>query len=304
MLKNNCIKASRLNWDRLRIFYWVAKFGSFSRAAKALKTSQPALSHQIGHLEDELENDLFVRVSQGIKLTQKGEELFFSIRDVFLEIDTAIQRVKEDESETEGTLRISASQGFISNYLSPKIPLFIEKYPKLRLSIAASDFDLDPANGDLDVVIRPKLKGRADLIQHPIMTMHLRLYASRDYIQKYGLPQKISDLNKHRLIAHGEFQSHPYADLDWHLKVGMPEGESRKPFLTLNGPIGRTQLAEDGVGIILIPNKHPAIRNSKLVNILPKERGPKIDLFCIYPKRLKKLKKIVAFSQFIQEVYQ
>lgn len=297
-------KGGAMNWDRLRIFYWVAKLGSISKAAQKLNTSQPAVSHQILMLEDSLGLELFVRLPQGVRLTPKGEILNRVIQDTYQNIDAVLARVKEEEKEIEGPLRICTSHGFASIYLTQHIVKFLKLYPKVRLSLYGTDLTIDPTDGDIDIVIRPKMKERQDIIQHHMMTMSLKMYASAEYLVEYGTPKTPQDLDNHKLIAYGNLDKHPYADLNWHLKVGMAEGKIRDPYLVTNATFGRTRYAEEGLGIILIPDKHPAIVEAGLVCVMPEVATPKVDLYCIYPKRLENLKKISYFTDFITQVYE
>jgi len=298
------IKEVAMNWDRLRIFYWVAKLGSISKAAQKLNTSQPAVSHQILMLEDSLGLELFVRLPQGVRLTPKGEILNRVIQDTYQNIDAVLTLVKEEEKEIEGPLRICTSHGFASIYLTQHIVRFLNFYPKIRISLYGTDLTIDPTDGDIDIVIRPKMKDRQDLIQHHLMTMSLKMYASAEYLEKHGTPKTPQDLDKHKLIAYGNLDKHPYADLNWHLKVGMPEGKTREPYLVTNATFGRTRYAEASLGIILIPDKHPAIVEEGLVCIMSEVATPKVELYCIYPKRLETLKKITYFTNFIIQAYE
>lgn len=294
------IETSELNWDRLRIFYWVVKSGSFSQAAKKLCTSQPAISHHIASLERSLGLHLFLRIAHGVTLTPEGSDLYRTVQNVFQEITSTVVKIKEDDQTIEGEIKVAASSSFSSIYLVPKLAPFLKEHPRIRLTILGADDDIDPTTGVADIVIRPKMKPRTDLTQSLLLTMHMRLYATIDYLNKFGNPENLDDLDKHRLIAYGYYTNHPYADLNWHLTAGMPEGKTREPYFVINTPTGRSHFMESGLGILLLPNKHPSISNSNVINILPKERGPKIDLYCIYHKRIQKLKKIVRFLEFLQ----
>ncbi len=74
---------SALDWDKLRIFHAVAEAGSLTHAGEALGLSQSAVSRQIGALEESLAVTLFHRHARGLILTEQGELLYRTARDIF-----------------------------------------------------------------------------------------------------------------------------------------------------------------------------------------------------------------------------
>ena len=78
-----------MDWDKLRVFYTVAKAGSFTQAGEDLHLSQSAISRQISSLEDRLQCMLFHRHARGLILTEQGEMLFDTVKDVFQQLKIA-----------------------------------------------------------------------------------------------------------------------------------------------------------------------------------------------------------------------
>ena len=72
-----------ISYDYYRIFYYVAKYGNVTQAAKALLNNQPNLTRAIKMLEGELGCPLFIRNNRGMKLTPEGERLFRHVRIAF-----------------------------------------------------------------------------------------------------------------------------------------------------------------------------------------------------------------------------
>ena len=75
-----------MDWDKLRVFHTVADCGSFTHAGERLRLSQSAVSRQIRGLEEDLKVSLFHRHARGLTLTQEGEMLFGTARDVVAKI--------------------------------------------------------------------------------------------------------------------------------------------------------------------------------------------------------------------------
>ena len=78
-----------MDWDKLRIFQAVADAGSFTHAGETLKLSQSAISRQIGALEEQLGVMLFHRHARGLILTEQGELLYRTARDMAAKVNTA-----------------------------------------------------------------------------------------------------------------------------------------------------------------------------------------------------------------------
>ena len=217
---------STMQWNKLRVFYYVAQSGSFTRAAEVLHVCQSAVSRQIIELEKNIKSKLFKRHLKGLKLTKQGEILFSSVKKMFFEANKAQTLIQEEKDEPQGLLRITATAGFASLYLSKYIPGFLSKYPQMQISLFASDSDPFINMEDDDIVIRPFIHSNAlGIIQKHLITFHLGLYASQQYLGKFGVPKNPEDLDNHRLIAFGNHSNSPFVDLDWHLKVGIKKGK-------------------------------------------------------------------------------
>jgi DNA-binding transcriptional LysR family regulator len=293
----------RVEWDKLRVFYYVAKFGSITKAADKLNISQPALSKSIQHLELRAKHALFHRGKRGVVLTQEGEILFEAIEKVFITIETAKTHMEEVQ-EPRGLLKIATTVALANLWLVELIPDFLVVYPDIQLEIIGCDEKLDMKTREADVSIRPFMLEQPDFIQDYLFSCCLKLYASPEYIEKYGAPQTVQDLDNHKIIVFGESTIRPYRDLgiliDWHLRYGLKEGEVRKSYITINSSQGATRFAERGLGIVALSKEFPDIDKRNLVPILPDVIGPTIDLYYIYPKAIKNSKKVLLLGEFLQ----
>src|ERR1700722_18944092 len=100
-----------MDWDKLRIFYIVAESGSFTRAASRLEISQSAISRQVSTLEDRMGVPLFHRHARGLILTEQGELLFRTAREVFTELSMIQARITENTKFSQGVLKIASTIG-------------------------------------------------------------------------------------------------------------------------------------------------------------------------------------------------
>ena len=98
-----------MDWDKLRIFQAVADAGSFTHAGESLKLSQSAISRQIGALEEQLGVMLFHRHARGLILTEQGELLYRTARDMAAKVNTAEALLRANQDKPAGRLKIHAT---------------------------------------------------------------------------------------------------------------------------------------------------------------------------------------------------
>src|SRR5829696_2330766 len=118
-----------------RTFVTVAELGTVSKAAVRLRIAQPALSRQIGELEQELGLKLFDRVGRRLVLTSNGEQLLADCRG-FLNYATAISEHAEELRRGDaGVLKVAASPQHIESVLSQFLHHYAKRYPNVRVQI-------------------------------------------------------------------------------------------------------------------------------------------------------------------------
>ncbi len=124
-----------MNLEYYKIFYYVAKSGSFTKAAEELCISQPAVSQAIKLLETNLGSNLFIRTQKGVKLTPEGEVLYSYIKrgyETILLGETKFQKMIDLEN---GEIRIGASDMTLQFYLLSFLEAFHIKYPGIKVTV-------------------------------------------------------------------------------------------------------------------------------------------------------------------------
>ncbi len=294
---------NNIDWNKLKTFYFIANAGGFSQASSHLNLAQSTLSRTIQNLETELGFPVFVRHRNGILLTKEGGILFKAAKKIFSEIELALDEVESETKEPQGSLRLVIVGGLFHFFIMPYIPGFVKKYPKINLTFiithAIPILDLLEA----DVVIRPKFQGREDLAQRHLLTNHVQLYASKDYLAQFGIPKTPEDLDHHRLIGFGNHkEALSFQGMNWHLTLGKPRGEVRIPYIQANTPQARLALAEADIGIAAISAEHPGLSELNLIQVLPEFKGPTIESYYIYSKAHQNSKKIKVLEAYLSEM--
>src|SRR5579884_3494521 len=209
-----------MDWDKLRVFHAVAEAGSFTHAGETLNLSQSAVSRQISALEESLSVPLFHRHARGLILTEQGGLLFPTAREVFAKLSMAEGLISESKDRPKGPLKITTTVAFGSTWLTPRIREFLELYPEIQVSLVVDDSELDLSMREADVAIRMSPPRQPDLVQRHLMALHYHVYASADYLKRFGTPQKAEDLDKHRIIIYGLDGRPPVRNVNWLIEAG------------------------------------------------------------------------------------
>ncbi|HJM50403.1 MAG TPA: LysR family transcriptional regulator [Alphaproteobacteria bacterium] len=287
-----------MNWNKIKIFHAVADAGSFTHAGELLSLSQSAVSRQVAALEEDLNVLLFHRHARGLKLTAQGETLFRAAHEMSARIAMTEALLTEAKEKPSGELTISATVGFGSTWLTPRIGEFLEHYPDINVHIVVTDRELDLSMREADVAIRMRLPVQPDLVQRKLMTFHHHVYAAPEYLQRFGTPQRPEDLDHHRLIIYGEEAPSYIANVNWLIAAGTADPASRRPVLRVNNVYGLLLAVESGVGIGAIPD-YMVRGNNRITQILPDLEGPQFDTYFVYPEELRDSLRIGVFRDFL-----
>ncbi|MBE0412701.1 LysR family transcriptional regulator [Yoonia sp.] len=123
-----------MTFEQIRTFLWVARLGGFRKAADRLHLSQPAVSTRIANLEDELRAPLFERGQGALVLTRQGS-LLLTYAEQMLFVEEEIKQRVANSSESEGLLRIGASETIAQSWLPLFLKAFSEKYPRVNMDL-------------------------------------------------------------------------------------------------------------------------------------------------------------------------
>lgn len=124
-----------INLESYKIFYYVAKNESITRAANELLISQPAISKSIKNLEEQIHAPLFIRKRDGVSLTEVGETIYNKVKDALELINSAEEDIKSLMNLEFGSINIGASKTIIHEFLMPYIKQFHKDYPKINIRI-------------------------------------------------------------------------------------------------------------------------------------------------------------------------
>ncbi|CAB3669791.1 LysR family transcriptional regulator [Achromobacter pestifer] len=262
----------------VRIFTRVVERGSMSGAARELEMGQPAVSERIHKLETFLGAKLLMRSARTLTCTDEGQLFYDCGRELLAAADRAITAVSSKKEAVAGAVRLASAQCFGEVVLPHVLMRVREQYPKLHLDLVLNDAVVDPVTEGVDISIRLGQLGEGGYVAHPLGYVHRTLVAAPAYLARHGQLESPADIRKHDFI-----------------RVKGIFGNELLPLVRANGPVENFPIstilvishwrpmfemisAGAGIGVVQQPACLPALRQGKLVELLPQYRVPSFPI--------------------------
>src|SRR5882672_7134390 len=259
----------------LRAFEAAARHLSFTVAASELNVTQPAISHQIRRLEEELGIRLFIRQNRALALTPEARDYLPGVRAAFNDLRLATERLLRRDNDH--VLTISTLASLAAKWLLPRLSAFQEAHPGIDVRITTSTGLVDFKSGDVDAAIRYGRGHWPGLRADWLMADELFPVCSPALLAGKKPLQRPEDLADHVLL-----HSSAGNDDDWRLwltAAGLPANLSKQ----LGVAMGRTSYVEADIakGRLVVPFKIalPADAGFYLVSPEAKADTPKLSAF-------------------------
>ncbi len=287
-----------MDWDKLRIFHAVAEAGSFTHAGDTLGLSQSAVSRQISTLEESIGLSLFHRHARGLILTEEGELLYATAKDIFGKLSMIEGQLADSKQLPEGPLRITAAEFIGSTWLAPKLKKLREAHPDIQLTLLLDDRIFNLGMREADAAIRLYKPEQPDLIQKHLTDIKFHLCASKNYLEKHGTPKKVSELKEHTLIGFPDGVPAPFSDPNWLFRVAGVERDSSSNLIMLNSLYGIYEAVRAGVGIAALPD-YLVHGSSRIQAVLTDVTRPPVSMYFVYPEERRNSRRIAIFRDFL-----
>lgn len=286
--------------EDLRLFCVVARNRSFAATARELGLSKAVVSKRIALLEAAVMEQLFHRTTRSVQLTAQGEIVHLWAQRILEDVDLMGEAISREKAAPSGLLRICSSTGFGRNRLAPALSELARRFPQLEIQVELFDRPVDLVDEGFQLDIRIGAVREGNVIKRQIARNRRVLCASPAYLERFGTPQSLADLQDHRCIPIRE------RDQDFgHWELTGPEGlvaiKVSGPLSANNGEIVR-QWAIDGHGIILRSTWDVSreIESGVLIPVLP-EYFQQADVWAVYPSRLSVSAKVKVCVEFLEQ---
>ena len=190
-----------------RIFYYVSKYGSFTRAAEVLGSNQPNVTRSMNALEQSLGCKLLLRTNRGVSLTPEGERLFSHVEVALEQLQSGEEELSDATGLKSGCVTIGASETALNLFLLEQLSLFHARFPGIRLRIfnhstPQAAAALRQGAVELAVVTTPVGTGTT-LRETPLLSYQEILIGGRSFAALAQKPLPFQALAKYPLIMLG-----------------------------------------------------------------------------------------------------
>ncbi len=271
--------------EQLRIFYDLVFTESFRKLSVSHKLSVAKISRELASLEKELGYRLIERKPGHGKmsLTRQGKVLFEALPQVFGIFDNLKQIMGIDPEINKGSITIHTTNSLIEDWIIYMLPKFQELYPHIQLNLVANNNLLTRDLKEKIISISPASNEKnKTYYQVPLLNFHVGLWASKIYLERYGHPKTISDLQHHKLVLFtNELDQMTYPNLNWYLKDSKVD---IRDHICIRSTHGLIKAAHLGLGIISLSEENVRASGYKLERVLPEISGPTVSMCLTYPK--------------------
>ena len=290
----NSMTVSLPSLNGLRAFEAAARHMSFTKAAEELNVTQTAVSHQIRRLEAELGVHLFLRLAEGLALSEEGQAYLPGIRAAFQELRYSTEQLLEGRHKS--VLTISTLVSVASKWLLPRLPSFQQAFADIDVRISASTELVDFRKGTIDAAIR---YGRGDwkgLQADFLMSDEIFPVCSPALAKTLSTP---ADLARHTMLQVSGVTATDWST--WLSAAGQPLQLAEGPRLTFDLAMMAVQAAVDGQGVCIGRSTYVEddLRTGRLVVPFDLRLKDQLGFYLVTPRETAQVKKIVAFRAWL-----
>ncbi|WP_220813692.1 LysR family transcriptional regulator [Pseudomonas paralcaligenes] len=269
---------------RMALFATVVEKGSMVAAAESLGMTASAVSQQIRKLEESTRVSLLHRTTRRLTLTEAGEQLYQSCRQIVQLAQQAEQRLAELRDAPVGELRIAAPVGFSGHLITDALAPLLRAHPQLSLRLFFQDEQIDLIEQRIDLAIRVGSLEDSSLVARHIGDWPMLLCAAPSYLARCGPidgPERLSELD---WLSLGQERG---AQVTLHGPAGAVQRLRVEGRVLCNNILSMRQFTLAGMGLSLQPE--PEIREllarGELLAVLPRWQPAAIGLHLVTPRR-------------------
>lgn len=286
--------------DRLReleVFVAVADAGSFAKAGRRMRLSPPAVTRTIAALESRLGARVFQRTTRSLALTEVGRRFLERARRVLGDLEAAQKEAAGESTTAQGHLTVTASVTLGRSAVAPIVCAFLERHPRVSVSLLLLDRITNLVEEGIDVAVRIGALPDSTSIARRVGSVRRILVAHPDYLAEHGKPTEPSDLRRHSIIAFTGLMP----DREWrYFSGGRNHGIALTPRFEINDGPAAIAAAERGDGITLALSYMVAesLRKKRLVSVLDEYALPAVPVHLVHPENRLIQPKLRAFVDF------
>lgn len=287
---------NQLDWDNLRIFLGVARSQSALEASHALKMNQSTISRRLQRLESDIGSKLFERSSQGHRLTSAGHRLLEHVEKMEGTLAAVESNVFGDNVALTGEIRLGATEGFGTFFLTPHLAHFCTRHPSITVDILPLPRTLNLSKREADASVAIDRPSASSFVTCMLTKYRLLPYATAEYLHKHPPIKCVDDLVGHRWIDYVDdliFSPQQFSLSKW-----LP---ALKPSLRSTSVIAQAQAVRAGLGIAVLPCFLGNVIDG-LVPVLPDKVDITRTFWLVAPPERRELARVKALWNYVRQV--
>src|SRR5262245_12351297 len=281
-----------LDWEDVRYFVALARHGTLSATARALRVNHATVARRIASLETLFGRALFNRRAKGYVLTAEGQAVL-EAASAMDEAALSVLRRLDARTELSGVVRLAAGRVLAERFLIDRLRAFHERYPAIDLEVIGGSRIVSLAKREADVALRYGSPKDSELVARRMATITFGLYASPAYRDKLNAGQPPT------FIGFDE-ESDFIAEAKW---LADQFGGRRFSFRT-DSQTTQAAAARAGYGIALLPRYIVAAHEPDLVEVSMGGRLPERDVWLLVRRDLRSVPRVRALTDYLAELFQ
>jgi DNA-binding transcriptional LysR family regulator len=283
-------RTAPLDWEDVRYFVALARHGTLSATARALRVNHATVARRVASLETVVGRPLFERRADGYPLTAEGKAVLDEA-SAMEEAALSVLRRLDAGTQLSGLVRLTAGRVLAEDFLIDRLGGFRERYPAIDLEFIGEARVVSLARREADIALRFGSPKDSELVTRRVARLSFGLYASsayRDRLDAGDSPAFIGFDEESDFVAEAAWLTREF-------------GEKRFAFRA-NTQAAQAAAARAGYGIALLP-RYLAANDPRLVQVSLGGRLPTRDVWLLLRRELTRVPRIRAMSDYLAELF-
>jgi DNA-binding transcriptional LysR family regulator len=283
-------RTAALDWEDLRYFVALARYGTLSATARELRVNHATVARRVTRLETRLGRALFDRRADGYALTAEGKAVLDEARAMDTAALSVLSRL-DAGTELSGIVRLAVGRVLAERFLIDRLRTFHERYPAIDLEVVGGSRVVSLARREADIAVRFGTLKDSNLVARRVAKITFGLYASPDYrdrLKAGDSPALIGFDEESAFVAEAAWLARRYSDRRFSFRTGSQTTQAAA--------------ARAGYGIALLP-RYVAAGDQGLVQVSRGERLPERELWLLVPRDLTKVPRVRAVVDYLVEIF-
>ncbi len=284
------------NWTDVQLFRLIAQCGSFRGASRKSNRSVNSLRRRLRYLEHQMNCRLLVRDVSGAHLTEHGERLLAAGNDMFEASLKVSHELIKAEREQSNRVSIHVDEALGNFWLIPQSVNFQRSNPGFRLDFRCAVQCSDQFHTRCDIAVQTSLPNQDNLIATRLGYLHAQPFATREFVERWGMPYTREDLDRFSLVELDKPQDN---EVNWATLV--PELSCRNIVVTTNTRATHLAAVCHGAGIGLLPTYFNSVERD-LVPLLDDLRY-RSDIYLTYQRDAGNHKQVRTVIDWLKSAF-